>query len=1323
MPPQSDPQSPAAPGARPAPPPKRSEGQALGKYLIQRKIGAGGMGTVFLAVDTDLKRTVALKVLSRDRARNPTLVKRFRAEGQAAANLRHDNLVTVYEAGEIEGYLYIALEYVEGTDVHNLVEHRGPVPTRRSVEIVKQVARALDHAWQRNIVHRDIKPSNLLIQGDGSVKLTDFGLARSLDETTEAGITRDGTTVGTVDYMAPEQARDSKAADIRSDIYSLGCTWYQMLTGQPPYEGSITNKLNAHALLPPPDPRDVNREVPEGVVAILHRMMAKNPDDRYQSPRDLLDDLESAILSRDSISNNVLAALAEEEDDGPAASAKARVRSDDDPAAFGKTARRRKKKPAPREGDSRSVGSDEVETPATTRKRVPLELPPTRAPGAKKQSAAAPVEQRGDRDVVKYLILLAAAVAFFALVWWISQQFGSAVDSPGGGANPFAASNSDAVRYGELDAGQTAGGKQQAAAAGQAQSGAAGAPAGSDEGPTQVAAVDAGNSTANPADVEGYSTPPGPPLGRGGTEVTGPPPKEARLVGRRGESFPKWAVELADAAHPIADAERPEAVFTVGRRDDGPPAMFRDLNRALARLPESGGTVRLVGSGPFFVSPVNLTGRRLVRLEAADGERPLVVLAPGGSGEAVISVVDGLLAIDGIDFIAHAQAMASARPLRLFSIGGDLVVQNSTATVRGGGPQRGVVFQLAESPGEAPRHRAILDRVWVRSEQCATLAVEAAAADVLSNSSLLVAGSVPAVIVGPPSAEASATATARRSLTVFSSTVVSRRAAIELRHGESAQPPATALDSINSVFAALPGGDESAMLMLSGWPTTNPQPKPAGVNWKNQSSLLAGWTDLIKSQDARLPMGSSDRWAQMWMTVVPPQTFHPQPWPPATGPAPVNGGRGDTIGEEPLARYSVGTLPANVIAAVDGGRPGALIEELAAPSPALLVRAEALAGRPHPPAELPAALGARTVDVDLDSEDLGEVVSSGRWDNGTRFRVTGSGTRASSPIELRGKSLVIEFASPESDPLIVVPKPDEFAPEAFISLENARLSIENGRFLLSGEAGKEPPEWFLEAVDSDFRLQGCAVVRTGEPAGGFAHWRRRGSESVAAAGDRFEQYAVIDGSFMAGFETGIDAELRGCAAIVRESLLIAGRTLFEIDVTGEEAAIRAAVNLERSTLVAGDYVFDVEASPVAGVSPSPLTFYAAETIFAGAPAGTGGRGATLLRDTAQARRAFQIDWWGRSNAFADSLARYVQEGTAPPPAESQPISVWQTAWGEGHVLRPLAGDGAVQFEGAAENATPAQPAQYKLAAGAAAAGWSDDGGAVGAPLERLPAVN
>ncbi len=302
---------------RTAEPKKSSRAATFGRYRIEREIGAGGMGTVYRAIDSQLNRVVALKVLSKDKARNELLVKRFKSEGKAAAALRHENLVCVFDNGEVDGSLYIAMEFVDGIDGQDLVLRDGPLEVERSLKIVKQVARGLEHAFQHHIVHRDIKPSNLLIDDREHVKLADFGLARSLDEEEATNITRVGTTVGTVDYMPPEQARNSKDADFRSDVYALGATWYFLLVGKPPFpEGDVLNKLNQHANEPPPDPRKFNPEIPLGVVDIIHKMLAKSQKDRYQTPADLLQDLGRINLNEREINYDLIASLGNEEDEG-----------------------------------------------------------------------------------------------------------------------------------------------------------------------------------------------------------------------------------------------------------------------------------------------------------------------------------------------------------------------------------------------------------------------------------------------------------------------------------------------------------------------------------------------------------------------------------------------------------------------------------------------------------------------------------------------------------------------------------------------------------------------------------------------------------------------------------------------------------------------------------------------------------------------------------------------------------------------------------------------------------------------------------------------
>lgn len=286
----------------------------IGPYKILRELGAGGMGTVYRAVHAELRRDVALKVLTPNSARNEVLLKRFQLEARAAAMPYHENIVLFYEHGSADGYHYMALEYVRGRDLGRIIREHKRLPVSFSLHIVKQVARALEHAHKHGFVHRDIKPSNLLITKDKHVKLTDMGLARQLEELEENHVTRDGTTVGTVDYMAPEQAHDSRSVDIRGDIYSLGCTWFQMLAGTVPYRGGTAlERLYKHSSDPIPDVRDHNPKVPDSVAYTIERMMAKSPKDRFQTPTQLLEELESLDLSLHPSSASLADLVAEEE--------------------------------------------------------------------------------------------------------------------------------------------------------------------------------------------------------------------------------------------------------------------------------------------------------------------------------------------------------------------------------------------------------------------------------------------------------------------------------------------------------------------------------------------------------------------------------------------------------------------------------------------------------------------------------------------------------------------------------------------------------------------------------------------------------------------------------------------------------------------------------------------------------------------------------------------------------------------------------------------------------------------------------------------------
>lgn len=250
------------------------------------------MGAVFRALDARLDRHVALKILPPEQGRDSEVVQRFYQEGRAAARLDNENIARVYTIGHDDRYHYIAFEYIEGTTIRQRVERQGPLPIGEAINYTLQIAGALVHAAERGVVHRDIKPSNIIVTPQGRAKLVDMGLARRFERGGDDGLTQSGMTLGTFDYISPEQARDPRDVDVRSDLYSLGCTLFHMLAGRPPFpEGTVLQKLLQHQEEPPPDVRTLNPEVPPDLASILVKLMAKDRDRRYQTPEQLVRDL------------------------------------------------------------------------------------------------------------------------------------------------------------------------------------------------------------------------------------------------------------------------------------------------------------------------------------------------------------------------------------------------------------------------------------------------------------------------------------------------------------------------------------------------------------------------------------------------------------------------------------------------------------------------------------------------------------------------------------------------------------------------------------------------------------------------------------------------------------------------------------------------------------------------------------------------------------------------------------------------------------------------------------------------------------------------
>ncbi|MCE9603864.1 MAG: protein kinase [Planctomycetia bacterium] len=274
----------------------RAKSLILGGYTILDKIGAGGMGQVFKAQHRRMDRVVAIKMLPPTMTKDPAAVARFEREVRAAAKLEHPNIVTTYDADQVNGVHFMVMQYVEGQDLSQLVKQNGPFPVAKATNYLLQAARGLEFAHGEGVVHRDIKPGNLLLDKKGTVKILDMGLARiesAAGVEAQAELTGTGAVMGTVDYMAPEQALSTKNADARADIYSLGCTLYYLLVGRPAYEGeTITAKLVAHQAHAIPELRKACSEASPELEAIFQQMLAKRIAERYQSMSALIADLE-----------------------------------------------------------------------------------------------------------------------------------------------------------------------------------------------------------------------------------------------------------------------------------------------------------------------------------------------------------------------------------------------------------------------------------------------------------------------------------------------------------------------------------------------------------------------------------------------------------------------------------------------------------------------------------------------------------------------------------------------------------------------------------------------------------------------------------------------------------------------------------------------------------------------------------------------------------------------------------------------------------------------------------------------------------------------
>jgi eukaryotic-like serine/threonine-protein kinase len=787
----------------------------IGSYRVLEPLGIGGMSSVFRAVHAETNQEVALKVLTRSLAKNATLLQRFLREARSAEALQHPNIVAIYDRGIDSGRHYLALEYVAGGDFHDYVQRRGPLSLVEAIAVVKSVAAGLKYAANQGLIHRDIKPSNILRSKSEQIKIIDLGLALQ-NEFEDERVTREGTTVGTVDYMAPEQARDSRATSIQSDMYSLGCTFYYLLTGVPPYPGGdITDKLTRHAKNPPPDACDLRPDLPVELSAILLKLMAKRPEDRFASYDELTSAIEAVPLRGGSEAPGITFAPVS----GPSGAVNAGYGFDVSKAYASAS-------PYPNGSTEATIPLASLvelageDAPNAIRERTmrgqasqerPLlqrEVSESLADSAvlRRDSAAAlepalPTRQSipGTAWIIPGVFLCAALVVLLIGV----VQFMGTSD---GEQSDLALADNRAVDRG------------QALSPSVIASGAlAGRPALNDgrrrppAGTTRLTQPQAPVKWDEPPDFDAHETT------EGGRELS------AGLA----KYLPDWA------RLPIPD--RIDGPFVVVRRiaDSSDSTIVSSLHRALDG--HIGGTVELADEGPLAIEDFRVSGEtRLIR--ARSGVRPIVRI-DGSSQEAVRSqsavvVLKGKdLTLDGIDLIVDVHDVSRTQTALFLCAGSNLTVRNCSITIVN--QTAGVPFSLlrTETGGPRPTH-VRFERCLIRGSFAESFRLSGGPCEVVLRDSVILAGGGPVVRLAAADAAPYCRIYFAESLVAGPGPIIDWT-----KKAVGTNTKALEVRALGSVFGRLHGAGIASVLCSNDSIQTASQQ----INWFGEENLFAGW--------------------------------------------------------------------------------------------------------------------------------------------------------------------------------------------------------------------------------------------------------------------------------------------------------------------------------------------------------------------------------------------------------------------------------------------------------------------------------------------------
>ncbi len=1143
----------------------------VGKYEVTSHIATGGMGAVYRARDTETGGEVALKVLTPEMAAKPSMVERFRREARSAAKLRHENIVKVFEFGECGGTYFIVMEYVDGIDLMTHIDDHGPLDPEETRQIMIQACRALKTAHEQGIVHRDIKPSNILVtrkNGRVFIKLTDLGLAREANAD-DFRVTRSGTTVGTVDYMAPEQARDSGLADVRSDLYALGCTWFHMLANQAPFpEGGLAERILKHMQVAPPDVRDFNPRASKALSQILNRLLEKKPVDRYQTPADLLDDLLSL-----------------------------------DPVAKVKP-----KKPR----------NDEDET-------VPMATRGPRRPSKTSKSArtthiATKIANGGSKRGVWVVVGLAAAVVLLVGVC-VAIAF--------------------ALRSAEPPDDNSGG---------------------------QVVVAPPPAAPSPPIPPPTLVTPPT-------TRPNGVPPPKARLTPLYEPRAPLDVSALrARIDAPWANVVGPPENATVLRvsrlKMDGNATAFTSVADACAAaIPGQPVVIEINDNGPLYQSTAVVTGK--VFLRAGKGYRPLLVWDINRTLQerknpknkeplALFQVDGGSLTLNGIDVAVKWPEGATDSAALLQVTDGDLDAQNCTFSVAGKHPD-GIAWVRFRSQKSEPT-RCRLQRCFARGGSLVALQLDAPNAEVLLDS-CLVAGGEPALVQVRSAKDNPATVRVVRSTLVTANTLL------------NVQP--------------VPADIHEPALHWLGWDTllcrSNEQiggtlvvlPDKAltsKLRWEAVGVLYAGWKTLLGGSS---PLSADARdfitWDVTWDLKEGDRALD-QRFPAAVFADPA---------QLPTSAYATATTPVAFASTRNpeeslgcrlGELPPARENWLAFTFDRFPVSQGEVLDSPEKPAiEQPDKTGFHGARLELTPAfDLGaylrDVQKTQPFGPKVVLHLAGAGEQKTSPIHIKGSSLVLYFEPPARDdakPLSLTPQGG--AADALVQVEDGNLDVINGELTLPD--GGKVPNHLLKVSGGDLRLYRCRL-QAAHQAGADANTGLIDFQgSGATASDKGRACLVNQSVLSCGF-TAIDLHGVGGRVLLRQSAIVTSGDALHVEV-GPAFAGQANVQcvLEQSTLAARHaviHVGDVAATPWL---QEPVVVQSLNCAFLNPFAEASARPG-LLRCDGEALPRGLVVWQGDGDFFDKRLAH----GVVPPAGatgEAKNGSIpWSLLWGTVGMRKP-----------------------------------------------------